>query len=657
MATHVRLRNSHAKNTLRTSCDYHFLWKESAKEERMSERSVATSWNTKRKRRAAAARMREMKKAKLSSSTSEHGSEPTPGPSSSDPTSSGSSATPLTEPTPSSSDPTSSATVPSDDEGSVHSESENERDGLESSDEDVPDFDSENAQDVFDDWVVSLPLQDRKMLAVMLMETLQKRTALKSTAAALEAAWITGFNEKTIRGYRKEFFENGGRFKDEARGKYQRACLFNEESLRLQAAMWVRENAVRKGAPNLVAREFCQWVNNELLPSSDLPPNLPRSIGVRTATRWLRRLGFRPTSHKKGAYVDGHERDDVVAHRKEFLEDMKTLRETHLPPPPPSDERAATPPPNAEFLKQLIVIYHDESIFNTNEGQKWAWATGDQPIIQPKTKGAGIMVSDFIEQRGGFLRLTETEAVRAGASFPKTARVLLEYGAEKEGYWNSDRFMANIKNAVAIAEFKYPPEKNTLVFIFDQSSCHKAYAENALNVSRMNVRPGGKQPCMRDTVWAGRAQKLVDDKGVPKGMKQILEERGINTERMKAEDMRTVLSFHDDFQSEKTLVDKYISDKGHRCVFLPKFHCELNPIERVWGQAKVHSRAHTNFTLPGLRSIINPALDSVSTDLMRKYFRRVLEYERAYLEGKKAGKELEAAVKVYKSHRRVFFES
>ena len=43
MATHIRLRNSHAKNTLRTSCDYHFLWKESAKEERMSERSVATS--------------------------------------------------------------------------------------------------------------------------------------------------------------------------------------------------------------------------------------------------------------------------------------------------------------------------------------------------------------------------------------------------------------------------------------------------------------------------------------------------------------------------------------------------------------------------------------------------------------------------------------
>lgn len=71
--------------------------------------------------------------------------------------------------------------------------------------------------------------------------------------------------------------------------------------------------------------EFCQWVNNELLPSSDLPSNLQCIITVRTAACWLHRLGFRPTSHGKGAYVDGHVCEDVVAHRKKFLDDMKTL--------------------------------------------------------------------------------------------------------------------------------------------------------------------------------------------------------------------------------------------------------------------------------------------------------------------------------------------
>lgn len=108
--------------------------------------------------------------------------------------------------------------------------------------------------------------------------------------------------------------------------------------------------------------------------------------------------------------------------------------------------------------------------------------------------------------------------------------------------------------------------------------------------------------------------------------------------------MRTVLLFHDDFLNEKCIVEHFISSKGYKCVFLPKFHCELNPIERVWGQAKVYSQSHTKFSLLGLRSIVNPALDSVSTDLMRKFFRRVLEYERVYLEGKKAGKELEARI-------------
>ena len=82
----------------------------------------------------------------------------------------------------------------------------------------------------------------------------------------------------------------------------------------------------------------------------------------------------------------------MIAHRKQFLDEMKSLRESHLPPPPPSDERATTPPSDAKTRKRLVLIYHDESIFNTNKGQKWAWVTGEEPIIQPKTKGAEIMV-------------------------------------------------------------------------------------------------------------------------------------------------------------------------------------------------------------------------------------------------------------------------
>ena len=149
---------------------------------------------------------------------------------------------------------------------------------------------------------------------------------------------------------------------------------------------------------------------------------------------------------------------------------------------------------------------------------------------------------------------------------------------------------------------------------------------------------------------------MVNIDSVPKGMKQILMERGINVERMRVEDMQTLLANHEDFRTELTVVEHFLHSRVHTVLFIPKFHCELNPIKRVWGQAKVYTRMYTNFTLPRLRANANPALDSVSTDLIRMYFRRVVKYERAYLEGKEAGRELEQAVKVYKSHRRIFFE-
>jgi len=63
---------------------------------------------------------------------------------------------------------------------------------------------------------------------------------------AQEAASITGFSEKTVRLYRKEFFEQKGNFKESRQGKYERHCLLNEENLRHDAAMWIRENAQRK---------------------------------------------------------------------------------------------------------------------------------------------------------------------------------------------------------------------------------------------------------------------------------------------------------------------------------------------------------------------------------------------------------------------------
>jgi hypothetical protein len=53
--------------------------------------------------------------------------------------------------------------------------------------------------------------------------------------------------------------------------------------------------------------------------------NAPTKVCERTALRWMKFLGFFPTEHTKGYSVDGHEREDVIAHRIEFLKFMEDL--------------------------------------------------------------------------------------------------------------------------------------------------------------------------------------------------------------------------------------------------------------------------------------------------------------------------------------------
>ena len=132
-----------------------------------------------------------------------------------------------------------------------------------------------------------------------------------------------------------------------------------------------------------------------------------------------------------------------------------------------------------------------------------------------------------------------------------------------------------------IAEIKYPKEDGWRhVWVFDHSSCHAAMADDTLDVNKMN----GKQRVMRDTVWQGQVQKMNFSLGVPKGMRTVLNERGVNTTGMVADKMRETLAAMDDFKNEKSLIEHLLIRKGHIPVFLSKFHPELNPIERVWAQ-------------------------------------------------------------------------
>ncbi|KIK58585.1 hypothetical protein GYMLUDRAFT_170687 [Collybiopsis luxurians FD-317 M1] len=94
--------------------------------------------------------------------------------------------------------------------------------------------------------------------------------------------------------------------------------------------------------------------------------------------------------------------------------------------------------------------------------------------------------------------------------------------------------------------------------------------------------------------------------------------------------MQRLLSSQPDFMVEKPLLQIVIERRSHKCLFLPKFHCELNPIEMVWGQAKQCFREMADGTFPRAKVLVPESLDKVSAQNIRQYFCHCDRYLDAY---------------------------
>ena len=78
---------------------------------------------------------------------------------------------------------------------------------------------------------------------------------------------------------------------------------------------------------------------------------------------------------------------------------------------------------------------------------------------------------------------------------------------------------------------------------FDHSSYHGAMAEDFLDVSKMNVKPQKK--------------KMNYNLSIPKGVRAVLEERGVNTKGMNGDKMREILGSHNGFKNVKSRVEQF----------------------------------------------------------------------------------------------------
>jgi hypothetical protein len=100
------------------------------------------------------------------------------------------------------------------------------------------------------------------------------------------------------------------------------------------------------------------------------------------------------------------------------------------------------------------------------------------------------------------------------------------------------------------------------------------------------------------------------------------------------------------------MLEEEITKAGHKCLFLPKFHCELNLIEYYWGWVKREFRDRCNGRFPNSQKLLIEVLDECPVTVIRQFIRRAFRYASVYQLGA-TGPLADFAVKKYHSHRTV----
>jgi hypothetical protein len=495
---------------------------------------------------------------------------------------------------------------------------------------------------------------------------------MKASLAAANAVFLKNgaYRARYIR-YLANFWLRHNTLPTSRRGMHQKTIrLIDDEGIAQQCRSWIRKEGGKNGITPIQFKTFIETV---LLPQIGVYKK--KTISLETARRWLNVLGFFYQRHRKGLYFDGHEREDVVQYRDTFLSRMAEY-ERRMTKYEGDDMITEIKPSLAPGEKEIIFITHDECIFYSNDGKRGVWAPHGELPLRSKSNGRAIMVSDFLTEACGRLKLTPEE-IQANPHVPTDARCILKPGKNAEGYWTVEKLLEQIEYRVLpIFEAKFP--NAVALFAFDNSTNHSAFLPDALVASRMNKGPGGTQPKMRPTFWGPNHTKQfmvwpnnhhdLQLRGKPKGIEQVLRERGLwkpglllkctlciekveNPARVDCCCLR-IMSLQPDFMAQKSGIEEVIEQAGHLCIFYPKFHCECNFIEMYWGAAKRYTREHCDYSWNGLQTVLDVALDSVDLPIIRRFARKSFRYMDLYRQGI-TGNLAEYACKKFRSHRRI----
>ena len=482
--------------------------------------------------------------------------------------------------------------------------------------------------------------------------------------ARAHAAMLVGVCARTIGTWARDF-EALSYLKESQRGKHSKTISpINSQEFREEFKTYVKENSRKSGEANLTARALTVWVNERL------GLGLETGYSERTIVNWLHILGFKVTETKKGIYFDGHERPDVILDRRRFIDEYEMYCK---------DAVKIDPETHAiqDMDKPYILISQDEKIHHSNDVQTRYWDNGELNFPPSKSQGRTVMTSDFLEPIGGFLEYNDD----IWAEMKSTDEVQQEIrdlgGGEKgecrarragsildvtsDGYYNAKLCKEDFVKAVKICQANYPGK--TPVVSTDRSPIHWSFGEDALNVRKMNVGIGGKQPLMKDGYFMSASGEVVmqsmvfldgPNQGLAKGLKQVCLERfGPEAIKGKRQDgLVEMLENEPDFKLQKPQLVEVVEAAGGKVVFGTKFHPELMPIENSYRDISAYMKRHNVVgSSVGYVERVCESYHHVEIIQIRKYFLSVLKFMDLYKSGETGNRVFELMKKQRKKHR------
>ncbi len=236
----------------------------------------------------------------------------------------------------------------------------------------------------------------------------------------------------------------------------------------------------------------------------------------------------------------------------------------------------------------MNVVYLDESWVNCHHTYPKEWISEDKSVARriPTGRGQRLIILHAVDDKRGFL----PDCLLLFKSLSTDGR---DYHTEMNStifeHWVTHKLLTSLEETSCI--------------VMDNATYHSRRCPETI------------------------APTMAKRKDV---MKEWLTERGIpfHSKSLKAELYALIKKYK---PKPEYVVDRLITQHGHKVLRLPPYHCDLNPIEQLWGIIKNDvARNNTDFKLDSMKKLTEEAINRVSLNVIKKTFGHAIKVEKEY---------------------------